>query len=57
MAKGDIKIELTEDWLHLKKGDVIERSKNIAYLHLNELKNAKPYEPKKEAPKKRKTKR
>lgn len=36
-----VKLELTEDWLHFKKGDVIERSKDIARLHTHVLKNAK----------------
>lgn len=42
-----VKLELTEDWLHLKKGDVIERSKDVARIHTHQLKNAKPYQPKK----------
>lgn len=47
MKKGDIKIELTEDWQGLKKGTVLERSKDIAYKHIHSLKNAKLYVPKK----------
>lgn len=38
-----VKIELTEDWLDFKKGDVIERSRDIARIHTHDLKNAKPY--------------
>jgi hypothetical protein len=42
-----VKIELIKDWLTFKKGDVIERSDDIAHIHINKLKNAKPYSPKK----------
>lgn len=38
-----VQIQLTEDWLHFKKGDVLERSPSIASKHINKLKNAKPY--------------
>jgi hypothetical protein len=48
-----VKLELTKDWLHLKKGDVIERSKDIAMIHTHKLKNAKLYVPKKGRPKKK----
>lgn len=41
--KSDVKIELTEDWQGLKEGDVLTRSRDIASLHINHLKNAKPY--------------
>lgn len=40
-----VKIELTKDFLDFKKGDVIERSANIAHIHINKLKNAKVYKP------------
>ena len=40
-----VKLELTEDFLHLKKGDVIERSQSIASIHIHYLKNAKVYKP------------
>lgn len=53
MAKGDIKIELTEDFGGLKKGDVIERSKSIANIHINKLENAKLYVPKNKVKKKK----
>lgn len=38
-----IKIELTKEFNGMKKGEVIERSKDIAMLHINSLKNAKLY--------------
>lgn len=42
-----VKLELKEDWLHFKKGDVIERSRDIADIHIKKLKNAKLYVPRK----------
>jgi len=41
-----VKLELTKDFLHYKKGDVIERSKDVAYIHTHKLKNAKVFVPK-----------
>ncbi|MGB0896888.1 MAG: hypothetical protein ACPGRW_06170 [Flavobacteriaceae bacterium] len=38
-----VKIEFTKDWLTFKKGDTVERSKDIANLHIKQLKNAKLY--------------
>ncbi len=43
MKSNNVEIELTEDWLTFKKGDVIERSRDIARLHIHQLKNAKLY--------------
>lgn len=44
MKKGkNVEIELTEDWLTFKKGEVLTRSRDIASLHINDLKNAKPH--------------
>ena len=48
-----VKLELTKDWLHLKKGDIIERSKDVARLHINVLKNAKVWTKPKKATKKK----
>lgn len=42
-----VKLELTKDFLDFKKGDVIERSADIAHIHIHKLKNAKVYKPKK----------
>jgi hypothetical protein len=42
-----VKIEFTKDWLSFKEGDVVERSNDIANIHLYKLKNAKLYVPKK----------
>ena len=50
----EVKLELTKDWLHLKKGDIIERSKDVARLHTNVLKNAKVWTKPKKATKKKK---
>ena len=43
MARKTVKIELTKDWQGFKKGTVLDRSKNIASIHCNDLKNAKPF--------------
>ena len=43
MKVKNVEIELTEDWLTFKKGEVLLRSRDIANMHCNELKNAKPY--------------
>ena len=43
MKVKSVKIELTEDYLNFKKGDVLERSRDIASIHINQLKNAKPF--------------
>lgn len=42
-ADKNVIIELTEDWHTFKKGDVLTRSRDIASLHINQLKNAKIY--------------
>lgn len=47
-----VKLELTEDFLHLKKGDVIERSQDVARMHTHVMKNAKVWKPKKVTKKK-----
>lgn len=47
----NVKIEFTKDWQTFKKGDVVERSKSIAYIHINKLKNAKPFVKKKQTKK------
>ncbi len=41
MKVKTVRIELTKDWEGFKKGDVLERSRDIANLHINVLKNAK----------------
>ena len=47
-----MKVVLTKDFGDLKKGDVIECSRDHAWMHINKLKHAKAYtEPK---PKKKK---
>lgn len=43
MKNQAIELELTEDYMHFKKGDVITRSRDIAEIHLSQLKNAKLY--------------
>lgn len=43
MKVKNVEIELTEDWQGLKKGDVITRSRDIARIHIANLKNAKYY--------------
>ena len=43
MKGKNVEIELTEDWLTFKKGDVIVRSRDISSIHINQLKNAKLY--------------
>ena len=43
MKVKNVEIELTEDWQTFKKGDVLNRSRDIAYIHINQLKNAKLY--------------
>lgn len=42
-----MKIVLTKDWNGFKKGDILERSRDIAKIHIRKLKNAKVYKPKK----------
>lgn len=51
-----MKIEFTEDFLTYKKGDVVERSRDIALLHIKVTKNAKPYVEKKKPVAKKKPK-
>mgnify|MGYP000383257494 CR=1 FL=1 len=43
MKVKNVEIELTEDWHTFKKGDVLNRSRDIANIHISELKNAKIY--------------
>ena len=47
-----VKIVLTKDWNGFKKNDVLERSRDIANIHIKKLKNAKIYvKPKKKTTK------
>ena len=43
MKAKNVEIELTKDWQTLKNGDVVVRSRDIANIHINQLKNAKLY--------------
>lgn len=47
MKIQSVEIELTKDWQSHKKGEVLTRSRDIANIHMHQLKNAKLYVKKK----------